>query len=81
MGNHETYIPSTISSTDHNNSAIVTVSSISAAYAIVTINNNDTTTPVNPPTHVQPVMYSKVAEDITKVLLVCLYFFTIYSLF
>ena len=50
-------------------SAIVTVSSNSAAYAIVTINNNDTTAPVNPPTGVQPVMYSEVAGDVTKVLL------------
>ena len=69
MDNHETYhIPST-SSTDYNNSATVTVSSNGAAYATVTINNNDTTAPVNPPTGVQPVMYSKVTGDITKVLL------------
>ena len=67
MDNHETYhIPST-SSTDHNSSATVTVSGNGAAYATVTI--NDTTTPVNPPTGVQHVMYSEV---ITKVLLICI---------
>ena len=76
MDNHETYhIPST-SSTDHNSSATVTVSGNGAAYATVTINN--TTTPVNPPTGVQQIMYSEVTGDITKVLLVCIIiFFTI----
>ena len=78
MDNHETYHIPSASSTDHNNSATVTVSGNSAAYAFVTINNNDTTAPVNPPTGVQPVMYSEVEGDITKVLLVCIIiFFTI----
>ena len=44
----------------------VTISSASAAYAIVAVNN---TVPVNPPTGVQPVMYSNITGDITKVLL------------
>ena len=66
MDNHEAY---SILSTSSTNSAIVAVSSNSAAYATVTINNNHTTAPVNPPTGVQPVMYSEVAGDITKVLL------------
>ena len=51
------------------------VSSNGAAYASVTINNNNTV-PVNPPTGVQPVMYSKVAGDIIKVF-ISLYFFII----
>ena len=46
--------------------ATVTVSSNSVAYAVVAVN---ITVPVNPPTHVQPVRYSEVAGDITKVLL------------
>ena len=45
---------------------VTTISSASAAYATVVVNN---TVPVNPPTGVQPVMYSKVTGDITKVLL------------
>ena len=81
MDNHETYMSSpiptsTLNTTSANHernntvtSAIVTINSNGAAYATVTINNNDTTAPVNPPTGVQPVMYSKVTGDITKVLL------------
>ena len=68
MDDHETYLSST-PTTSANLERVVTVSSNGAAYATVTINNNDTTAPVNPPTGVQPVMYSKVTGDITKVLL------------
>ena len=46
--------------------ATVTISSNSVAYATVAVNN---TVPVNPPTGVQPVMYSNITGDITKVLL------------
>ena len=75
MGNHETYLsyPTPTSRTDHHNTTsanherVVTINSNSAAYATITVINNDTITPVNPPTGVQPVIYSKVA--VTKVLL------------
>ena len=67
MDIHGTYPISSTSSTDHNDSAIVTINSNGAAYATVTINNNDITAPVYPPTGVQPVMYSEAAGDITKV--------------
>ena len=76
MDSHEKYLSyptqSTSSTDQHNTTSanlerVVTVSSNSDS-ATVTINNNDTTAPVNnPPTGVQPVMYSKVAGDITKV--------------
>ena len=46
--------------------ATATISSNSAAYAVVAVNN---TVPVNPPTGDQPVMYSNITGDITKVLL------------
>ena len=93
MDNHETLsssdsspTPSTSSATpliqrnttSANHERVGTVSSNGAAYASVTINNNDTTTPVNPPTGVQPVMYSNIAGDITKVF-ISLYFFIILS--
>ena len=57
---------------EKNNTAAV-VSSNSAAYATVTV---DITVPVNPPTGVQPVMYSKVTGDITKVCTVTTCYYT-----
>lgn len=47
-------------------------------YADITINNDDTTAPVNPPTGAQPVMYSEVAGDITKVFINLYNFFIIF---
>ena len=52
-----------------------------AEYADITINNDDTTAPVNPPTGVQPVMYSEVTGDITKVFINLYEFFIIFLLF
>ena len=78
MDNHETYlssaaIPSNPLTHEKNDTlstaATVTVSSNSAAYATVAVS---ITVPVNLPTGVQPVMYSNITGDITKVLLNCL---------
>ena len=75
MDNHETYlssaaIPSNPLTHEKNDTistvATVTISSNSAAYATVAVS---ITVPVNPPTCVQPVMYSNITGDITKVLL------------
>ena len=73
MDNHETSLSSLTSSNpltheknDTFTAATVTVSSNSAAYAVVVVND---TVPVNPPTGVQLVMYSNITGDITKVLL------------
>ena len=68
MDNHEIYLSS--SSTDHHNATSAKNDTPTSAVVIVDSNGavNDITAPVNPLTAVQPVMYSKVAEDVTKVL-------------
>ena len=75
MDNHEKYLSyptQSTSSTDHHNTTsanhegVVTVSSNGAVYATVAVS---ITVPINPPTDVQPVMYSNITGDNTKVLL------------